>query len=122
MKLAFNRELAEAMGEFRISIIGNSIALDEFKRDPTGVLKAFLTDGRVPIPTPDMFHAHAIKIGEQLPQEPEHATCDRYIYVFRESGLFEFKVVPGGADGNDDLMINPQRACACCNCGCFEVP
>jgi hypothetical protein len=121
MDMTFNSDLAEGMRKFNELINAAPDQMERFKASPTETLKQFLSDRRVEIPDPQTFHAHAINSSEPLPQEPERATIDRFIYVYRKSGVFEYKVVPGSKDGNDDIMINPTGACCCCNCGCFEV-
>ncbi len=114
MAIAFNKSLAEGLERFNTEIRNKSIP--GFDRDPTAAAKSFLKDHHVEVPDPETFHVHVIKANEPLPQEPARATIDRYIYVYRESGLFEFKLVPGSPDGDDDMMKNPTGACACCNC------
>jgi len=86
------------------------------EKNPTNVIKNILLEKGVAIQNPELFHAHVIKVGEALPEEPLRATVDRYIYVFRPSGLFEFKIVPGTPDGDDSIMNGTQGACCCCNC------
>ena len=122
MDLLFNSNLAAGLQALHAQVIADRSALASFLADPTGVAKAFLAQKAIEIPDPETFHVHALKPGEDLPKEPQRATIDRYIYVFRESGLFEFKVVPGSPEGKDDFMYKPTGACACCNCGCLYVP
>lgn len=115
--MMFNKDLAEAMQRYALRMRSSPALVQAFKSDPTGeVIKALQAES-VAIPEPaDEFHAHAIQSGDELPEEPERATRDRYIYIFRESGLFEFKSVPGSSTGSDDFMRTPKGACQCCNC------
>jgi len=120
MEFAFNQKLAEAVREFSETLKTDRKKASDFKQHPTETIKEILTEKKITVPRPELFHAHAINVGEALPAEPEKATIDRYIYVFRESGLFEFKVVPGSPDGNDDVMERPM-ACCCCACCVLEL-
>lgn len=113
----FNHELAEAMQRYASKIRSSPELKSAFLADPTGELVKSLTRDNVEIPDPkDEFHAHAIGKGDSLPEEPDRATRDRYIYVYRDTGLFEFKFVPGSSTGSDDFMRTPKGACHCCNC------
>lgn len=117
----FNNELASALAEFNDSLRGSADKKEAFVQNPTQSVKGFLVKKNIQVEDPQLFHAHAIKISEALPSEPQRATRDRYIYIFRASGLFEFKVVPGSPTGDDSFMVNPTGACACCNCCVIEI-
>lgn len=121
MPCEFDVKLADELKAFNREVRSNKGTADTFRQNPTGTLKAYLENRRFEIPDPETFHAHAINVGDTLPQEPQRATVERSIYVFRESGLFEYKSVPGSPDGNDDFMYNPTGACACCNCCVLEL-
>jgi hypothetical protein len=120
MDFNFNEKLAETVKQFSATLSTSRDHIAEFEKHPTETIKTLLQEKGVTVSRPDLFHAHAIKIGDQLPSEPERATIDRYIYIFRASGLFEFKVVPGSKDGNDGVMSRAE-ACCCCNCCVLEV-
>ena len=121
MEFNFNNDLADAVTRFSDGLRKSPEKRTSFEDSPTETLKTFLRNQGVGIPDPDLFHAHAIKVGDQLPSEPDRATRDRFIYIFRSSGLFEFKVVPGSPTGDDNIMKNPTRACCCCNCCVVEL-
>jgi hypothetical protein len=121
MRLAFNEPLAIGLQDLHRQLGVDRPLRDAFRGDPTGTARKFLRERGVQIEDPDTFHVHALRVGQSLPQEPQRATVDRYIYIFRETGLFEFKVVPGSPDGDDAFMSHPTGACACCNCGCLVV-
>lgn len=116
----FDSDLANALQEYNHSIKDSPREQQAFKTNPTSSTEEFLKS--VGIEIPELFHAHAIEPGDALPSEPERATRDRYIYIFRESGLFEFKIVPGSPTGDDSIMTSPNRACCCCNCCVMELP
>jgi hypothetical protein len=114
MDLNFDDKLATVLGELARSVMGSDENRDAFKANPTEVATKFLKQKGLAVP--ELFHAHAVENGSSLPAEPELATKDRYVYIYRKSGLFEFKQVPGSPEGDDSIMTNPQRACCCCNC------
>jgi hypothetical protein len=119
LQSGFDSRLAESLSMLNLQLNESSDARKAFTADPTGVATAFLQEhGMEP---PEMFHAHAIAAGETLPAEPDRATRERYVYIFRKSGLFEFKQVPGSPDGDDSIMANPRANCQCCNCCVMEV-
>lgn len=115
----FDGRLASALGEYNHRLKNSSDERRSFEANATNSTKEFLRSKGIEIP--ELFHAHAIKLGDSLPSEPERATRDRYIYVYRQSGLFEFKIVPGSPDGNDSIMTKPTGACCCCNCCVMEI-
>jgi hypothetical protein len=115
----FDSNLANVLQKFSASIRSSPQEASDFKKNPTSRAKAFLESAKLNIPYE--FHAHAIGVGEALPAEPKNATRDRYIYVFRKSGMFEFKIVPGSPSGDDAIMTGRDGACCCCNCCVVEV-
>ena len=115
----FDKELADALADFNESVRSSSDSKEKFKEDPTVSARSVLAARGIKVA--DCFHAHAIAIGESLPAEPDRATKDRFIYVFKDSGLFEFKIVPGSSTGDDSIMYDPKGACHCCNCCVLEV-
>ena len=115
----FDNKLADTLQEYSRSMNDSEREKQSFKKDPTLSVKNFLESKGIEIP--ELFHAHFIQPGGELPSEPERATRERYIYIFRESGLFEFKIVPGSPTGDDSIMTSPQGACHCCNCCVIEV-
>jgi hypothetical protein len=121
MALKFNEELADALKSFYADISSDGTKSKTFSARPTETVTKYLNNKGVTIPDPATFHAHAIRVGGPLPVEPRRATIERYIYVFRKSGLFEFKIVPADPTGNDEFMLNPSGACECCNCCVCEV-
>ena len=123
MTIIFNADLANGLKDFYASISSDTQAADAFKKNPTGAATAYLQKQGVTIPDPATFHCHVLSVGQTLPDEPLRATCERYIYCFRKDGTIEYKVVPAKAGSDDTFMSNPgpHGACACCNCGCFEV-
>lgn len=112
----FNNDLASAVKAYSDSVRQSPEGIKVLESNPTATIKDVLQKAGVKVKDPDLFHAHVIKVGDALPDEPLRATVDRYIYIFRPSGLFEFKVVPGSPDGDDSIMSKPQGACQCCNC------
>jgi len=112
----FNDDLATAVMSYCDSMRKSPEMIKALQDNPTAVIKNVLQKKNVQVEHPELFHAHVINDGESLPHEPLRATIDRYIYVFRPSGLFEFKVVPGSPDGDDSIMRTPGGACSCCNC------
>lgn len=121
MEIKFDITLAEALQKFNVSLRSDPEAMTRFKQHPTREVKAFLTASGVAIPTPNWFHAHAIPHGGHLPREPKRAKVDRYIYFFRESGLFQYKQVPASPNGSNEFMENPKCACDCCSCVSIEM-
>jgi len=120
VEIAFDKGLADGLKSYYAQMRSAAAMASAFKADPTTEVKKYLESRGVKIPRPELFHAHAIGPGNPLPHEPERATIDRYIYIFRQNGLFEFKTVPGSPEGDDGVMSR-AGACCCCNCGCFEV-
>jgi hypothetical protein len=115
----FDRSLAFVLQECYKEIKSSDSKVAEFKKSPTSILTQYLKSKGIDLP--QGFHGHAIKAGDPLPEEPKRATVDRFVYIFRESGLFEFKMVPGARDGNDEIMNGSFGACSCCNCCLMEV-
>jgi hypothetical protein len=118
---AYNPELVTVMKTFSAILKGSKEVQALFSKDPTGYTRRLIVESGIDVP--QEFHSHAIKVGAELPAEPKRATIDRYVYVFRSSGLFEFKIVPGSPTGDDSIMQAPpgSGACCCCNCCVFEV-
>lgn len=116
----YDGDLAAALAQFSKVVREAETRRQEFRTDPTKSATEFLLSSDLTVP--EMFHAHAIRIGDSLPSEPKRATIDRYIYIYRASGLFEFKIVPGSPSGDDSIMITPTGACCCCNCCVIELP
>lgn len=121
MSIPFNQELATGLSRFNTHLRADKGAGDQLRKDPTSTVKQYLTGIGVEIPDPETFHVHIIGPGNPLPDEPERATIERYVYVFRADGMFEFRVVPGDPNGNDDIMVHPTGACCCCNCCAIEL-
>jgi hypothetical protein len=121
MACGFDERLADELKAFNQQVRSNKGTVQEFSDSPTKTVKAFLTQRGFEVPDPETFHAHVIKAGDSLPDEPLRATVERSIYVFRKSGLFEYKSVPGSPGADDDFMYNPTGACACCNCCVLEI-
>lgn len=121
MRMNFDLELASALQDIASKIHADKNIRATFASDPTEAVVSYLKQKGISIP--EKFHAHAVHRGNPLPEEPLLATVDRYIYIFRKDGLFEFKQVPGSPDGNDAIMDAPlvSGACACCNCCAIEV-
>ncbi len=115
----FDENLAKALQEFSIQVKKSESEKSDFIENPTNKVVSFLKNKGIEIP--DMFHSHAIHEGNPLPKEPDYATRERYIYIFRKSGIFEFKVVPGKPDGDDSIMVEGLRSCNCCICNAVEV-
>lgn len=120
--MKFNEDLVVVVKRFIDTLSTSPQARADLLADPTGAIKKLLSQQGVPIPEPaDEFHAHVIGAGDALPEEPDRATRERYIYVFHANGLFEFKVVPGSPTGDDGFMRSPKSACQCCNCCVLQV-
>lgn len=112
----FNNDLASAVKAYSDSIRQSPEKIKALQSNPTATVNDVLQKAGVTVSDPKLFHAHVIKAGDVLPDEPLRATVDRYIYIFRPSGVFEFKVIPGSPDGDDSFMSKPNGACQCCNC------
>lgn len=114
MTLGFDGELADALRVFAESVRNSTKLGAEFRRDPTSIATNFLSEEGLDIPFG--FHAHVIGSLAELPDEPKLATRERYIYIYDKGGEFQYKRIPGSANGNDDMFLAPKGACECCNC------
>ena len=85
----------------------------EFDRiNPTPFIRKILGDSGIQMSAE--FHAHAVKLGESLPDERPHGTDDREIYFLKSDGSIEYHFLKGRPDG---LPMSELRAAAkCCNC------
>lgn len=121
MQVQFDERLASALQEFVTRLRGDDGLRAQFIENPTAAATSFLQKKGATVPT--TFHAHAVSRGNPLPEEPRLATVDRFIYIFRKDGLFEFKQVPGSPDGDDAVLSGLPHlgACACCNCCAVEI-
>jgi len=112
--MGFNDELANALRIFADTVRNSNQRTSQFSNEPTKVATKFLEDEGLEIPFG--FHAHAVSSLSDLPEEPELATRERYIYVYGKDGEFQFKRLPGSPSGSDDMFVSPKGACQCCNC------
>ena len=121
MPCLFDDNLASALEDFVVHLRADAKVMEKFAKQPTETVVAHMRAKGARVP--DMFHAHAVHRGNPLPEEPRLATTERYIYIFRKDGMFEFKRVPGSPHGDDAVLQSPAAmgACACCNCCAVEI-
>ena len=98
-------------------------AAEQLRQDPTSFMgEVFRSVG---IQVPEGFHAHIVKEGEGLPEEPHRSTTDRDVYFARLNGEVEHQVIKGTPDGQDYTLAQHEIS-ECCKCGLLccvvEVP
>ena len=84
----------------------------KLKQNPTSfITEVFNASG---IQVPEGFHAHTVRKGEGLPEEPHRGTKDRDVYFFPLDGDMEHHLIEGSPSGDDAGLMELND---CCKCG-----
>ena len=89
--------------------------------DPTSFIAGVLKESGIPVL--DGFHAHTVRKGEGLPEEPHRGTKDRDVYFFPLNGEMEHHLIEGSPSGDDVGLMELNDCCKCgFSCCVVETP